>query len=130
MDEYHIMGVDDGHNSPYTSPKHMSDGEEAEKVQDCWTEEMSCPKPKTDHRGRVTDYRRWYERNMHTYSNFEFIAPHIQTDCVHTVDCMPPDQDELELGNKDSLLEYDWEKYTSIEPNIYLELNKDEILGQ
>ena len=39
---------------------------------------------------------------------------------------MPPDQDELELGDEDSLLESDWEKYTSIEPKIYLELNKDE----
>ena len=65
-------------------------------------------------------------KKRHTYSNARFIAPQGHNYRLHTVDCMPPDKDELELGDEDSLLESDWEKYTSIEPKIYLELNKDE----
>ena len=60
------MGVDAGHKSPYPSPERKSDGEESENFQDRWIEEMSRPKPKTDHQGLVTGYGSWYKRKIHT----------------------------------------------------------------
>ena len=59
VDAYHITGVDYGHTSPSPSIKSMMDREEAQKVQDRWIKKMFCPKPKTDHQGRVTRYGSW-----------------------------------------------------------------------
>ena len=39
---------------------------------------------------------------------------------------MPPDRDERELGDNDSLLESNWEKHTIIEPKVYWECKKAE----
>ena len=103
VDAYHIVGVDAGHDSPPPSTEHMSDREEAEKFQDLWIEEMSRPKPKTNHQGRVTGHGSWYERKPHTYSNAEFMASQGHNDRVRTVDCTPPDRDERKLGENDSL---------------------------
>ena len=126
VDAYQITGVGAGKNSPSPSPERILDGEKAEKFQDHLIKEISRPKSKTDHRGRVTGYGNWYDRKLHTYSNAEFIAPQGHDDCVRTVDCMPPDQDKRELGDEDYLLESDWEKCTIIEPKFYWERNKDE----
>ena len=87
---------------------------------------MPRPKPKTDHWGYMTGYGSWYELKPHTCSNSEFIAPQGHNDRVFTVNCTPPDWDKRELGDNDSLLKYDWEKGTSIEPKVYWERNKAE----
>ena len=107
MDTYHIVGVNAGHKSPSPSPECMPDIEEYEKFQDRWIKEMSRPKPKKNHQGRVARYGSWYKRKPHNYPNSKFMAPQGHNDRVRTVDCMPPDRDKCKLGDNYSILESD-----------------------
>ena len=52
------------------------------------------------------------------------MAPQGHSDCGLTVECTPPDCDELKLGGDNSLLESDWEKRTIIVPIVHWEHKK------